>query len=107
MLYETNVRKALQQEIKSFPGAYMSDARITQEDDKNLVRIVVRSPYAFSPSEVGDIESKLPISPNELPVELRLRHIRVAVMTKESPKFDLKMSDNSQPLSYIESIEPP
>lgn len=107
LLYETNVRKALHQEMKNYPGAYLSDARITQEDDKNLVRIVVRSPYAFSSSDVGNIEAKLPEAPNQLPVELRLRLIRVEVMTKEGPKFDLKMSDTSQPISDIESIEPP
>lgn len=107
VLYETNIRKVLNKEMKNFPGAYMSDARINQEDDKNLVRIVVRSPYAFSASEVGGIEAKLPTAPNQLPVELRLRHIKVEVMTKEGPKFDLQMSHYSQPLSNIESIEPP
>ncbi|MCK9604998.1 MAG: DUF389 domain-containing protein [Methylomonas sp.] len=107
ILYETNVRKALRQEIKRYPGAYMSEARINQEDGKNLVRIVVRSPHAFSAKQVGGIESKLPPPPNTLPTELRLRHIMVEVMTKEGSKFDIKMSEVAPEIQEIESAEPP
>lgn len=107
VLYETSVRKALRQEIKNYPGAHMSEVRIDQEPGKNLIRIVVRSPQAFSAKQVGDIESKLPMAPNTLPTELRLRHIMVEVMTKEGSKFDIKMSEATPEIQDIESAEPP
>lgn len=92
VLYETNTRKVLLDELDHYPGAYVSDVRVTTEAGKNVVRVAVRSPFAFSAKEVGLIESKLPTSQDGLPVELRLRHIKVEVMTKDGPKFDLKMS---------------
>lgn len=107
VLYETNVRKALRQEMKNYPGAFISDVRIDREDDKNLIRIVVRSPYSFTAKDVGNIETKLPATPNQLPVELRLRHIKVEVMTKEGSKYDLKMSDTATDLQTIGSVDPP
>ena len=93
ILYETNTRKVLLEEIKHYPGAHISDIRMDQEEGKNLVRVVVGSPNNFSAKEVGMIESKLPAAPNGSPIELRLRHIKVEVMTKDGAKFDLKMSE--------------
>lgn len=60
MLYETNTRKALFEEMKRYPGAYVSEVRMGREEGKTLVRVVVRSPYSFSAKDVGIIESKLP-----------------------------------------------
>jgi|APDOM4702015248_1054824.scaffolds.fasta_scaffold47007_1 uncharacterized hydrophobic protein (TIGR00271 family) len=93
ILYETNTRKVLLEAIKHYPGAHISDIRMDQEEGKNLVRVVVGSPNNFSAKEVSMIESKLPVAPNGLPIELRLRHIKVEVMTKDGAKFDLKMSE--------------
>jgi len=107
VLFETNVRKAIREEMKFYPGAYMSDVRIDQEDDKNVIRIVVRSPFGFSPKEVENIEAKLPDAPNNLPIELRLRHIKIEVMTKDGPKFDVKMSDATDDNKPIEAVVPP
>lgn len=93
ILYETHTRKALLEEMKRYPGAYVSGVRMDQEEGKNLVRAVVRSPYSFSAKDVGTIESKLPAAPDALPIELRLRHIKVQVMTKDGAKFDLQMNE--------------
>lgn len=91
-LYETHTRKALLEEMKRYPGAYVSDVRMDREEGKNMVRAVVRSPYSFSAQDVGMIESKLPAAPDGWPIELRLRSIKVQVMTKDGAKFDLQMS---------------
>jgi hypothetical protein len=58
-----------------------------------MVRVVVGSPRNFSAKDVGMIEAKLPAAPNGLPIELRLRHIRVEVMTKDGVKHDLQLSE--------------
>jgi hypothetical protein len=93
ILYETNTRKVLLRQIKDYPGAHISDVRMNQEECKNLVRVVVGSPHSFSAKEVGMIEAKLPAAPNGLPIELRLRHIRVEVMTKDGVKHDVLLSE--------------
>ncbi len=93
ILYETDTRKALLKEIKDYPGAHISDIEMDQEEGKNLVRVVVGSPLNFSAKDVGMIEAKLPSAPNGLPIELRLRHIRVEVMTKDGVKHDLHLSE--------------
>ena len=93
ILYETNTRKVLLKEISDYPGAHISDVRMNQEEGKNLVRVVVGSPRNFSAKDVGMIEAKLPAAPNGLPIELRLRHIRVEVMTKDGIKHDLHLSE--------------
>lgn len=106
ILYETNVRKALRQEMKSYPDAFISDVKIDREEGKNLILIVVRSPYPFTAKEIGNIESKPPKNPNQLPVDLRLRHIKVEVLTKEGSKFDLKMSGTATGQQTIGSADP-
>ena len=93
ILYETNTRKVLLKEISDYPGAHISDVRMNQEEGKNLVRVVVGSPRNFSAKDVGMIEAKLPAAPNGLPIELRLRHIRVEVMTKDGVKHDVHLSE--------------
>jgi uncharacterized hydrophobic protein (TIGR00271 family) len=93
ILYETNTRKTLLEAIRHYPGAHISDIRMDQEEGKNLVRVVVGSPHNFTSKEVGMIESKLPAAPDGAPIELRLRHIKVEVMTKDGAKFDLQMSE--------------
>lgn len=98
MLFETNTRKIMQQELEHYPGARMSELTIAEEDDKNIVRVVVRSPFGFSAKDVELLEAKLPDAPNKLPLELRLRHVKVVVMTKRGPKYDLTLSE-AKPLA--------
>ncbi|MCI0655293.1 MAG: hypothetical protein L0Y39_12595 [Methylococcaceae bacterium] len=59
VLYETNTHKALLEEMKRYPGAYVGDVRMDREEGKNLVRAVVRGPTGFSAKDAGMIESKL------------------------------------------------
>lgn len=90
--YETKVRNVLTSQIDQYPGAYISEVRIAMEDGKTIIRAVVRSPNSFSAADVAAIESKLPESTSRPSVELRLRHVKVAVMTKNGPIFDDEMS---------------
>lgn len=62
------------------------------ENGKTIVRAVIRSPNSFSAEDVAKIESKLPDSPDHLPIELRLRHISIEVITKNGLISDAEMS---------------
>lgn len=90
--FETKVRNVLAREMQSYPGAYVSEIRIALENGETIVRAVIRSPKSFSAEDVAKIESKLPDSPNHMPIELRLRHITVEVITKNGLIFDAEMS---------------
>jgi len=97
VIYETTVRNLLAEEFKNYPGAYVTDVRISPENDKSIIRVVVRSPTNFSAQDVARIESKLPVSSDNLPAELRLRHVKVSVMTKDGLIYDAEMSQLSTP----------
>ena len=96
VIYETKVRNILVEEFQNYPGAYVSDVRFSPENGKNIIRVVVRSPKIISAQDIAMIESKLPDSSNNLPMELRLRHIKVSVMTKDGPIFDSEISQLSK-----------
>lgn len=89
--FETKTRSALANEMLQHPGAYISEVQITTEYGKNIVRAIVRSPKGLSAKDVAMIESKLPNSPNHLPVELQLRHVMVEIMTKDGSIFDAEV----------------
>ncbi|MBP6057526.1 MAG: DUF389 domain-containing protein [Nitrosomonas sp.] len=93
--FETKVRNILIREMNSYPGAYVSETRLALENGKMIIRAVVRSPNSFSSEDVARIESKLPDSPNHLPIELRLRHVTVEVITKNGSVPDAEMSQMS------------
>jgi len=104
-VYEANVSKVLSEEIKLYAGAKMGDIEIDQEAGKNVVRFLIHSPYAFSALDVANIESKLPPAPNKLPVELRLRHFRVEVMTKDGLRYDSQISSFTENVQWLDGIK--
>ena len=90
MLFETSTRKILLEELKPYPGSQLLGLRIAKEEGANIIRAIVHSPFNFSAQDVAKFESKLPTAPNKLPIELRLRHIKVDVMTKNGNKYDVQ-----------------
>ena len=97
MLFESNVRKVLLEELKAYPGSQLLVLRIDQEDSKNIIRAQVNSPVDFAADDVAKFESKLPTAPDRLPIELRLRQVRVKVMTKSGDKYDLQVGEDDEP----------
>jgi uncharacterized membrane protein len=77
-VYEASVRKILRAEGAQHKGAYLAEVRF----QRNLVVAVFRTPEAFTPPEVGAIETKLPIRPGESGMELRVRSIPVTIASK-------------------------
>ena len=88
LLFETNVRKTLQERLKKYPGAYLADVRFDREDDDTVVRAVVRSPSHFSARDVADMEDQLPSNPNGSNTRLRVRMLTVEVMTRAGSLFE-------------------
>lgn len=99
MLFETNARKVLLEELKAYPGSQLQVLRFDKEDGKSVVRAQVNSPLDFSAADVGKFEAKLPLAPDGLPIELRLRQVKVKVITKAGDKYDLHLGGNDAPLS--------
>ena len=97
MLFESNVRKILLEELKAYPGSQLLVLRIAHEDNKNIVRTQINSPFDFSAEDVAKFESKLPTAPDRLPIELRLRHVRVKVMTNSGDRYESHMDENDIP----------
>ncbi len=93
-VFEADIRKVLREEIRQYPGARIGDIEIDQKQGKHLVRLLMHSPYNVSAQEVGKLEAKLPKAPNDWPVELRLRHFRVDVMTKDGMVYDTSLSES-------------
>jgi uncharacterized hydrophobic protein (TIGR00271 family) len=98
MLFETNVRKVLLTELKAYSGSQLSILRIDNEDGKAIVRAQVNSPVDFTAADVIKFETKLPANPAGLPIELRLRGVKVKVITRKGDKYDLHLGENDAPL---------
>jgi uncharacterized hydrophobic protein (TIGR00271 family) len=92
MLIESNVRKILLEELKAYPGSQLLVLHIEKEDNKKIIRAQVNSPIDFSAHDVAKFESKLPTAADLLPIELRLRHVKVKVMTKNGDRYDLHVN---------------
>ena len=95
MLFEASTRKVLYEELKPYAGSQLLNLRIDKEDGHTIIRALVHSPYDFSAQDVTKLESKLPASPTHLPIELRLRHVKVKVMTKNGDKYDVKVGEDA------------
>ncbi|OQW76373.1 MAG: hypothetical protein BVN35_06235 [Proteobacteria bacterium ST_bin11] len=101
MLFETNVRKVLLTELKAYSGSQLSILRIDNEDGKAIVRAQVNSPVDFTAADVIKFETKLPANPVGLPIELRLRGVKVKVITRKGDKYDLHLGENDVPLGNL------
>jgi hypothetical protein len=98
MLIESNVRKILLEELKAYPGSQLLVLHIEKEGNKKIIRAQVNSPIDFSAHDVAKFESKLPTAPDLLPIELRLRHVKVKVMTKNGDRYDLHVNGDDENL---------
>lgn len=58
--FQTDVEKTLETELRNYQGAYLADTRFDSNDESMRVTAVVRAPYFFTPSDVKDLEKKLP-----------------------------------------------
>lgn len=94
VIFQSNVRKNLQNELTHFLGARLADTQITREDDRFIVRAVVRGPYPLSARDVGSLEAALPRPVDGLPLELRVRFVKVEVMSAAGPVYDQHFTES-------------
>ena len=88
VIFETKVRKTLQECLQKYPGAYLAEVRFDRADNQTLVRAVIRSPIHFSAQDVADMERQLPSTPAGSGTTLRVRMLTVEVMTGTGPLFE-------------------
>ena len=91
-LFESNVRYVLQQNMNEEAGDYLSSVRFETIRDKasagsTIVRAVVRGPHSPSAAQVAQMDSKLPSPPDGTELELRIRFVHAAVMTRNGQLF--------------------
>ena len=84
-LFEAQVRNVLKQYAGRLPGSYVDTVRFEQSKDGDLIRAVLRGPDAPSANQVAAMQTALPASPAGGPVELRVRFVKVVVMTAHGP----------------------
>ncbi len=87
LLYQNAVRRTLQSELEGYPGSYLADVRFTPQEDRVLVRAVVRSPKPFAAPDVAAMERALPERDVGVHTELRIRHVSVEVMSASGPVY--------------------
>lgn len=90
ILFESKSRKILDVLVKDYPGAYLAEVRFEHDNAKMIVRAVIRSPRDFLAQDVAAMEQRLPPPPYGSKLELRIRHVPVAVMTGKGPAFETK-----------------
>lgn len=95
MLFESNVRKVLRDELKAYPGSQLTVLKIDPEEGKAIVRAQVNSPLDFSAADVVKFEAKLPAAPDGMPIELRLRNVKVKVITRNGDKYEIRVNEES------------
>lgn len=95
MLFETNVRKQLNDDLKVYPGSRLVALQVDAEKNVNYIRVQVNSPFEFTAADVAKFESRFPPAPNKLPIELRLRAIKVKVLTKNGDIYDTKFGEKN------------
>jgi uncharacterized hydrophobic protein (TIGR00271 family) len=84
-LFESQVRSFLQQQAGRLSGTYVDTVRFDESKDGNVVRAVLRGPGAPSVEQVAAMQAALPRAPNGGAVELRVRFVKVVIMTAHGP----------------------
>ncbi|MDZ7654134.1 MAG: TIGR00341 family protein [Burkholderiaceae bacterium] len=82
-LFETKTRYALQQEINSSLGSYVTGIRFEEVPGKTIVRAVVRGPNPPSATQVAALEDRLPTPPDGTTVTLRIRFVQVMIIDRD------------------------
>jgi uncharacterized hydrophobic protein (TIGR00271 family) len=91
-LYETATRNTLKTALLKYPGAYLADVRFSSASHETLVRATVRGPEPFSPEQVADMESRLPISPPHTRPTLLIRYVHTTVMSAKGPLYSAEQT---------------
>jgi uncharacterized hydrophobic protein (TIGR00271 family) len=82
-LYRSQTEDVLRQEVAQWPGAYLAEVRYEDTDEGTVVRAVVRAPEPPTAEQVGEAEAKLPLAPGTASTDLRVRFVRVEVITPQ------------------------
>ena len=86
--YETDTKTILAAEVAKLDGDQLAEVVFEPTKDEIIVRAEVRGPRnQIAPEQVAAIESKLPTSPDNKPVTLRIRYIHVIVTDKYGQNY--------------------
>lgn len=95
-LFEAQVRNVLTREVRPVSGIYVAAVRFERGRDGDLVRAVLRGPEAPSAEQVAAMEKALPPSPGGGPVQLRVRFVKIVVMTAHGPLVSVHQRDSDE-----------
>jgi uncharacterized hydrophobic protein (TIGR00271 family) len=82
-IFESTTRNLLTEQVNATPGNFLSTVNYHREEGKLIIRAIVTGTLRPDSTEVGSMERKIPINYLGLPNELRIRFVKVEVMTKE------------------------
>ena len=90
-LFEAQVRHFLKEEAGQVSGAYVDAVRFERGKDGNVVRVVLRGTEVPSADQVAAMQAALPPAPDGGRVVLRVRFVKVTIITAHGP-----MSSNDE-----------
>ncbi len=95
-LYETHVRTTLKHELaKAHPLVHVDHVRFDTDTPGSelVIRATVRTTSNVTAREVADIERMLPDPPGSTTFTLRVRQVRIRVITRSGPLIDMPPDD--------------
>ena len=92
-LFEAQVRDVMKQQVGPVSSVYVDAVRFERGKDGDVVRAVLRGPEAPSAEQVAVMQAALPPSPSGDLVQLRVRFVKVLVMTAHGPLLSIHQGD--------------
>jgi uncharacterized hydrophobic protein (TIGR00271 family) len=81
--FENVTRNLLTEQINEIPGNFLSGVSYNKEQGKLVIRAVVEGIAPPDSSQVGLMESKIPVNYLGLPNSLRIRFLKTEIITKD------------------------
>ena len=93
---QSNIRKALAQEVAKIPGARLVDVTLVQRDGKTTAWAVARTPEPISPEQVARLNN-LANKVAGRDIVLTMRSVITAETTRYGNVYDLEVRPGEDP----------
>lgn len=81
-VFESSTNSILEKHISEIDGNYLAETRFDKISNKTVVIAVIRGPKNLTMEEIANLETKLPRSPDNSEVHLRIRYVNTFTLDK-------------------------